>query len=83
MPACVCAVILLSGPASGAGPMQSGWAVSVKESSQQERDALRGRMAHYKLPAASCLARDITLEIIRHDPPALSAAVIEPGGPAS
>lgn len=83
MSACVCAVMFLSGPASGAGPMQSDRPVSVKESSQQAREALRDRMARYKLPAARHLARDITLEIIGHDPAVLSAAVIDPGGPAS
>ena len=83
MPACACAVVLLSGTASGAWPMQAGSAGSVEACLQQERDTLRGRMAHYKLPAASRLAREITLEIIRQDAPAVTAAVIEPGARAS
>ncbi len=69
--------------ASANWPMHAARAMSIEEPLGLEREQLRSRFAHYKLPSASSLAREITLEIVSRESPVVAVTEIEPFEPDS
>ena len=61
---CACAVVLASGPADAVWTKDPSGVLSSDESPGCAREQIRARLENHDLPAASQLAREITLEII-------------------
>ena len=61
---CACAVVLACGPANAAWTKDATGLSSACESPSSQREELRAQLESHNLPAASQLAREITLEII-------------------
>lgn len=81
--ALVCTGILATTTASVTWSMQTAGAGRVQTTPGTEREQLRSRLADYRMPSASTLAREITLEIVREKIRTVPLVTIETVAPDS
>ncbi len=77
LPVCACAVVLASGPANAVWTKDPSGVLSTNESVGAAREQIRARMENHCLPAASRLAREITLEIVGREADRRAASATE------